>query len=189
MIGIVDLGGVVADLLTPWIKHLNSVGAKLTIEDVTDFRVDACVPPEFRDRAREYLSTPGLFRRLRPMPGAIEGVRSLYDAGHRILLAQAPLPTEESAGDILHWVHDYLPFIPRHDVYVCYAKERIEADFLIEDSPSHMTQFRRQRPKAKIIAFAWPYNHLSPGVYDLRAESWKDSEAAWEATLKFLSAE
>ena len=187
MTGLVDLDGIVANLLTPWVGWLNqTLQLGLEVRDILDYNVAANLPKEVRDRAHEFINLPGVFRSLAPLPGALRGLERLRANGHKLLIASAYGSTPESAADKLYWIRHHMPWVPRHDVYLCYAKERIKADFLIDDSPSNMTQYRRLWPEAKVLTIAYPYNHVPEGVCNLRAESYEDTEMAWETIVRFL---
>jgi 5'(3')-deoxyribonucleotidase len=187
MVGLIDLDGIVANLLTPWVGWLNQhLDAGIEVKDILDYNVAANLDHKVRDRAFEFLNLPGVFRSLAPLPGALDGLLQLRADGHRLLIASAYAREPETATDKLLWVQQHLPWIPRQDVYLCHAKERIKADFIIDDSPSNMTQYRRHWPEAKILTIAYPYNHTPTGICDLRAESWEDTETAWSALTHFL---
>lgn len=85
----------------------------------------------------EIKQLPGAYLEMRPMPGAIEAVRSLIGMGYEVWIATKP-PTgvPHAYADKAAWVMQYLPELKRriiltHDKGLLGTAE----DFLIDDRP------------------------------------------------------
>jgi 5'(3')-deoxyribonucleotidase len=89
---------------------------------------------------------PGTFLRLEPMPGAIEGVRSLIGIGFECWVATKP-PTgaAQAYADKVTWILRYLPELKRR-IVITHDKGMLgdEGDTLIDDRPhkANCEQFR-----------------------------------------------
>src|ERR1044071_3029607 len=80
---------------------------------------------------------PGIFSLLRPIPGAIEGVRSLIGMGYDVWVATKP-PTgvAHAYADKARWVLDNLPELSRK-IIITHDKGMLgdEGDYLVDDRP------------------------------------------------------
>lgn len=91
-------------------------------------------------------NTPGAYASLKPIPGAIEAVRSLIGMGFELWIASKPatgLPGTYS--DKVRWILEYLPELKRR-IILTHDKGLLgsERDFLIDDRPhkANCEQFR-----------------------------------------------
>lgn len=124
----VDLDGVLADF-----------GAVLTQLNLTG------------ERAK---NLPGLYANLKPIPGALEAVRSLIGMGYAVFIATKP-PTgvPHAYADKAQWVLTHLPELKRR-IIITSDKGLLgdEHDFLVDDRPhkANCVDF-----KGLLFAFGW----------------------------------
>jgi 5'(3')-deoxyribonucleotidase len=116
----VDMDGVLADF-EGLLRELNTTG----------------------DRLKE---RPGAYASLKPIPGAIEAVRSLIGMGFEVWIASKPatgLP--DTYSDKVRWILQYLPELKRR-IILTHDKGLLgcERDYLIDDRPhkANCTAFR-----------------------------------------------
>lgn len=110
-----------------------------------------------------YLSRPGFFRDLAPLPGAVDGVRQLLDEGFDVVIVTA---AKNGQRDKLLWVEEHLPFLDTRNMVFAHRKELVRGDVLFDDAPHNLAAFE---PYGLAIAMAYPYNQSFKGH---RVNSW-----------------
>ncbi len=181
-----DLDGIVADLFTPWLEMYNEEwDDDLELAEITDWDMHQFVKEAAREHIYKYFDLPDFFANLKPLPGAVEALRTIHAMGHELMIATA-VEGPGGAKDKIGWVHRVLPFIDRHNIYTGHKKSRIEADVLIDDSPRNIKHYRTRWASAHILTIAYPYNEQSSEYLNLRAESYKDTAAAWMQIVDYL---
>jgi len=185
-----DVDSIIADLLAPWLAAYNDKhGRSVRVADVTKWKIHECVPDG--ERIYELLHTEGLYRTLLPLPGALEGLRLLHDAGHHVVLLTACAnKNENAAGDKLAWIRKHLPWLSYRDVIIGFHKHLVRGDVLIDDSPENIREYRAAWPSASILTIDYAYNRGPEidALIDCRAESYQDTAKAWAQIVEHVSA-
>jgi 5'(3')-deoxyribonucleotidase len=78
---------------------------------------------------------PSAYRHMNPLPGALDGVRSLIGMGHDVWIATKP-PTgiPHAYADKVAWILEYLPELKRK-IVLTHDKSLLRGDVLIDDRP------------------------------------------------------
>lgn len=179
---ILDMDSILADLMTDWLGIYN----KLHDDDLTLDRImswDTHLYAKAGKAVYEVLKTPGLYKNLKPLPGAVEATRTLAER-HDVLVVTAavePVNFSEKA----EWFNEYLPFLSKHQFMIGHKKYRIEADALVDDGPHNAEAYRVAHPGAKILTIGYNYNIGNP-AYDVVAGDWRDTASAWKKILEEL---
>lgn len=159
---IVDMDGVLCDLIGKWFTTYNEeYQDSLTAEQMTVWG-----PHHYAragKRIYKYLSQPGFFRDLAPLPGAVSGMRWLVESGLDVVIVTA---ARRGHRDKLGWISEHLPFLPRDNVIFAHRKELVRADIMFDDAPHNLENFARY---GQPIAMAHPYN---ANVTCPRVDSW-----------------
>lgn len=117
-----------------------------------------------------FVHSPG-YRRMPPLPGAVDGLGRLRESGYRIRIVTGRLWNSQVVGPALSgtaaWLADH--DIPVDDVAFVSDKTAIQADVYIEDAP-HFISDLQSADRAVIIMDA-PYNRHLPGP---RATAWHE---------------
>lgn len=152
----VDVDGVVADLNSEWLRLINAEhGCNVGYEDLLSWEMDQYLPPAAAADYVKWLHMPGLYNRVKPFPGAVEGVQGLRDAGYRVAFVTSS--TSTGAGEKMEWLktHGFLPkeeYIPR-DYVSAHDKSLVApGSFLIDDGPHNLVD----EPNG--IVFDQPWN-------------------------------
>lgn len=166
---LIDLDGVTVDLLTPWFELYNEAyDDDLKVEDVTKYAVEFFAKDT--KGIYEVLKTPGLFRNLKPLPGAIETLKQLYEDGFDIhIVTAAPTTSPIALTEKFEWVEENLPFLPLRNVKLVHDKWHVVGDIIFDDSPTQLYQFSYFQGIS--VAMAAPYN---PERGDFRVETWEE---------------
>lgn len=162
---LVDMDGVLCDLIGKWFYTYNQeYRDNISLEHMTEWG-----PHRYAKRGKKiykYLSLPGFFRDLAPLPGAVEGMRQLVEAGFDVVIVTS---ARRGHKDKLDWVEEHLPFLPRDQVIFAHRKELIRGDIMFDDAPHHLRNFARYGGEA--VAMAYPYNQDVPCT---RVHSWAE---------------
>ncbi|GAA5089301.1 5' nucleotidase, NT5C type [Nocardia iowensis] len=98
------------------------------------------------------------YRTMAPLPGAVEGLRTLHESGFRIRVVTGRLWTSQIVGSVLAATGAWLDThgIPAEDVVFVSDKTAVEADVYLEDAP-HFIRDLRALNRA-VLVFDQPYN-------------------------------
>jgi 5'(3')-deoxyribonucleotidase len=88
--------------------------------------------------ATEFKKLPGIYRDLKPIPGAIDGLKWLLDNGYfPMMLTKIPSENPLAATEKIQWLYEHAPFMEDHIIISpdkgCVGTHR---DFLIDDFPA-----------------------------------------------------
>lgn len=117
-----------------------------------------------------FVDRPG-YRDMRPISGAITGLRDLHQKGYLIRIVTGRLWTPAIVHRVLADTGAWLEMhgVPADEVAFVTEKEAIDADIYVEDGPHFVTNL--QASGKNVIIFSQPYNEECRG---LRAHSWGD---------------
>ena len=184
MLILCDMDGVLVDLMAGWLHAYNrDYNDTLGKDKILSWELHHYVKPECGQKIYNYLSQPNFFFGLAPLPGALEGLTKLKEAGHDIVICTAP-GGAESATDKIYWLQKYLPWINIKDVIIAHRKDLVKADILIDDSPINLVSYRDAFPRAVTITFDYPYNQKT--VVDFRAHNTPSGEMGWESVVGYV---
>lgn len=162
----VDMDGVIADILTPWVDVLRKKeGETLSVHDITDWDIGRFC--RCGEKALDYLNYD-LFRRLPVIPGAKEVLKRLQEY-YDIYIVTSATQKSEIITAKYEWLDEHFPFIePDYRMFVG-KKDPIYTDYLIDDGIHNLEVF-----KGIGILFDQPYNRFENRF--IRARNWKEIE-------------
>ncbi len=179
---LVDMDGIVTDLLGKWLNRYNAMyGDTLDVENILSFDLHSYVHDVCGEDIYRIIEEPGFFDDLDPLPGAIAGVNNLREK-HEVRFATA-CAGPDSARAKLEWIERHFGLDRRH-VFVCHDKDWIEADAIIDDKPDTLVRFAELGRRTATIAY--PYNRSIAPQVDVYAESYEDPAAAWAQIVEEL---
>jgi len=76
---------------------------------------------------------PGIFSKMDPMPGALDGVKILSEYFNIYILSTAPWENPSAWSDKLNWIKKYIPKIGYKKLILSHNKHLNKGDFLIDD--------------------------------------------------------
>ena len=102
------------------------------------------------------LCPPGFFEELEPFPGAIQAVKDLYSAGHKIIFLTKPLEWKYSAPEKIAWLKYFFSDIEYRVIMVSdmTCKHLVGVDVLVDDDPRALIKL----PPYHGICISQPWN-------------------------------
>jgi len=127
----IDMDGVLADIephLLEW--YHRETGTLLTKEDLEGKQEHEAFPDN--EIFRKLLYTPGFFRSLPVMEGAVQAVKDLME-DFEVYIVSAAMEFPLSLYEKHQWLQEHFPFISWKNIIFCGDKSIIDVDFLIDD--------------------------------------------------------
>ena len=169
---LVDMDDVLERLVAGWVEFLNERhGTNVTPEEVTDWNIALAFPELTYEQvfAPEY--DDALWDRVRPMPGADEGLRTLLEEGHEIYIVTATR-YQTLRTKMEKVLFRYFPYLTWDQVIVTTHKDLICGDVLIDDGPHNL-----QSGGYRKILFDAPHNRSfdESTVGAVRVHNWQEA--------------
>lgn len=159
------MDGVMADVEAQFLNwYERDYGVRIPREELKG----ECEADGFPDKqaVRRFATTPGFFRSIPVMPGAIEAVRELMEH-FDVFVVSAAMEFPLSLAEKHAWLQEHFPFISWRNIIFCGDKSIIDTDYMIDDHCKNLDFC-----KGKAIMFHAFYNtryHHHP-----RVKNWKE---------------
>jgi 5'-nucleotidase len=166
---LVDVDCVIADLMDEWLGMYNAeYNDTLTAGQITSWGMEEFVKGECGTKIYDYLWLPNLYDYVKPIDGAITGVRWLRRHGFDVRFVTSGLHAGKAKwlgnqGLLLGEFPLYSP-----DLIVAHDKSIIKADIMIDDNVKNCESF-----SGFAIVFGQPWNSHAASQH-LRADDWAD---------------
>lgn len=173
---LVDQDGVLAD----WQEQYNRLLALqhpnipvIPTEEISVFKAQSLYAPEHQSAISSMMNTPGFYRDLAPIEGAVNALNEMLDMGFNVFLCTAPFISHETcASEKMQWVKEHLGNKWLNRIVITSDKTLVRGDLLIDDKPDITGSMT---PIWKHIVFDAPYNrHM-----ETRIDKWAD----WQNTV------
>lgn len=170
---LVDMDGVIADFdgrfIEVW-KTKHPERPQLDQNNRTNFRIEHEFPEQLRKEVRKVFTSPGFYRSLPAIPGAVDSMNEMSDSGFDVWICTSPLADYENCVlEKYKWVEDHLGRSWTEKIIITRNKYLIVGDWLIDDYPYESPE---QQSSWKQILFDAPYNMEVENL--LRMDSWKN---------------
>jgi 5'(3')-deoxyribonucleotidase len=170
MVILCDVDGVVADLHAEWLQRYNERwGDNLKTEDVKGWGFHDYVKPECGKKVYDILHEEGLYLDVPDVVGAVEGVKALRKAGHRVVFVSSCV--DGSVDQKVDWLrrHGLLDskYVAGPDFVAANDKALLKGDVLIDDAAHNL-----EGTEAYPILFDAHHNQEANGY--IRVESWDE---------------
>jgi|GEM_PF-142182 len=135
---LVDMDDTIENLTTAWIEYANRrFERSVKAEDVTTWDPSESYPGVNHEQLYGLLLEKELYESVRPLPGAVEGLKKLIADGHEVYLLT------NTSYRVAKWkmeaiLERYFPFIDWLHVVFAAKKQMIRADVLIDDAPHNL---------------------------------------------------
>lgn len=131
-----DMDGILAD----WQKKFDDLISEHipeveVIAPITNYYAQDLYPESHQKRIRELMMTPGFYRELAPIAGAIEAVNRMAEK-YTVFFCSAPLNGHETcASEKVQWVREHFGFDWESKIVLANDKTLVQGDILIDDKP------------------------------------------------------
>ncbi len=167
----IDMDGVLADIETHWLNlYEKDYGVKLGPEIFLNVTEADAFPD--KTAVLKYVFTPGFFRTIPVMQGAIEAVKKLAE-DYEIYIVSAAMEFPLSLFEKREWLSEHFPFIDWKNIIFCGDKSIIDTDYLIDDHPKNL-DFCKGMPIMFTAGHNARFNH------HVRVNNWQDVLALME---------
>lgn len=184
---LVDQDSVLADFegefLRRW-RQRHPDYPHVPLEQRRSFYIADDYPEEFRGLVRAIHNSPGFIASLPPIPGALEALQEMKQAGHIVKICTSPLVRNVHSMKEKHvWVQRHLSLPWVRDLIITSDKTFVAGDYLIDDKPEITGLIV---PTWEHIVFDTPYNR---GITDgrRRISEWSQWQQILEKPIEATS--
>ena len=161
----------IENLCEVWTRFLNErYGTNVHKDDIKDWDMSKAFPTLSHKEVYKPLLEEEMWKRVKPLPGAIKYVKKLIDDGHKVVVITASHPDTVSM-KLNNVLFKYFPFFTYNDVIITTQKHMVSGDVLIDDAPHNLND-----GKYYGILMAAPHNlTYDAGAHGIaRADNWKE---------------
>lgn len=173
---LLDVDGVLADFLTPFLHHINHYwGTSHTLDDMTkwDMYDSFDVPQEIRRLVDSKINEAGFAQTLKLLPGAKDGVAELQRIAD-VYIVTSPWSSPTWHHDRRLWLKEHFG-IGGNYLITTKAKHVVAGDVLIDDKTSTLEHWQKCHPRGLPIRWPGPNNRWDPSYDGITAESWGEA--------------
>lgn len=163
----VDMDEVLADTLGEHIARYNRDHSEsITKADLNGKWLSEIVSSDRQERVEDYLRSEDFFEHLPVMEDSQRVLHALVKH-YEVYIATAAMEFPNSFGSKYRWLRRHFPWLHPLQFVFCGDKGILNADYLIDDQPSHFRRFAGQG-----ILFTAPHN-LHVSEYQ-RVDNWRE---------------
>ena len=165
---LLDCDGVLADFLTPAMRHLNFFsGHHYEPEDLHDWDVFSVYPRTCEERFYAACGVPGFCGGLDVIEGSRDFVEGLCYLGE-VYVVTSPMPNHPTwAFEREQWLRDHFG-LPANRVIHTSAKHVCLGDVLIDDRPENVRRWQEAHPTGVGLLWDAPYNRRDTRLQRVR---------------------
>jgi len=174
---LIDMDGVLADFEGRVVEGLAQRGYEpLEPSRRVSFKMGDDYPERVRSTIYEICRSPGFFRSLKPIEGAVESVHEIEAAGYHVAICTSPLTSSPTGMQEKHeWASEHLGDEYRSRIVITKDKTLVHGRWLIDDRPEVEGM---HQPSWEHILFDQPYNRTD--ATRRRLDSW----SKWRSVLR-----
>lgn len=195
---LVDVDGVVVDLVAPILDKLNEkFGTNIEHEDIRtwDFfshkSTYELLSPEQKKYVQELMCEPGMASNVELIPGVKEALETLVKHGCEIVFLTAPWKDSKSwIDDRTKHLNETLGHISKEIIF-SWNKEEVDGDLLIDDNPAFLRLWLHKNNKPwkkghQVLLFKQPWNEDTNIDGFSYMDGWKDAILGNTVALRIL---
>ena len=172
----IDMDGVLANVEPQLVKVYNTIyDTSITVADIQGKTHAEAFPLDTKER--RVIHTPGFFRHLEVMPGAIEVVRKLMKHFEVYVVSSAmefPLSLDEK----YDWLQAHFPFIDWRHIVFCGDKRIINTYYMIDDHCKNLDFFKGR-------TLLYHAHHNTEVTHHHRVKNWSEILHWFEKEMTF----
>jgi 5'-nucleotidase len=142
----IDSDGCVTNIIENWVNVYNKkYGDNLPVSAFAggpEVDLETIVKPECGSKIYDFLSEPGFFEQLTPLPGAVEAMKRLCNnpALDCYVLTNYSGDAEPAKGKVLYF-KKHFPFLDPDRIILCKPKHLVFGHILIDDSVKNLYEW------------------------------------------------
>lgn len=138
----VDVDDVTLDLLSEWLRLYNlDYESNLKPEDILAWDVSKFVSKDCGNKIYDYLNLVTLYNNVNAFPGALDGVNTIRQMGHRVVFATASIPNRHMSFRKLTRLNDLGFNVDFKDYIELPDKSLLRGEFLLDDNYNNVVNF------------------------------------------------
>jgi len=150
----IDMDEVLADTIDKFIEvYRKDHQTEILLEEMNGKEFHQLLPAHLDQSWRSYIDTPGFFRDLKVMPGALEVMPELHKK-YDVYIVSAAMEFRNSLVDKLDWLGEHFPYISWKNIIFC-GNKIVDVQIMIDDRIRNFANF-----KGRSLLFSSPHNHL-----------------------------
>lgn len=171
---LLDCDGILSDFITAALKIVRlKTGKQFKHDDITQWDIFKSIGmPEMWKTLHEVANRKGWCAKLKPYPGAQEGVQRLKDMGE-IYIVTSPLSTSYWCLERTQWCEKHFG-LGKPNVIHTEAKHMVRGNVLVDDKPENVQAWKAVNPDGLAILWDANYNrephHEAGGI--VRVHGW-----------------
>ncbi len=167
----IDMDNVIADVESNYIVwYEREYGVRIDKQQMLGKPEMEAFPD--KTAVRRFLFSPGFFRSVPVVPGAIEAVQQLM-RHYMVYIVSAAMEFPQSLPEKYEWLQEHFPFISWRHIIFCGDKSIIATDYMIDDHIKNLDYF-----KGKGLLFSALHN---TGInHHIRLNNWQEVLAWFE---------
>jgi 5'(3')-deoxyribonucleotidase len=132
MVICIDVDDVICNLQETVVELFNKrYGANYKLSDFTEYDIMNVLPTQDAIVFRDIYGEPGLYDKVKPMPGAQKALEKLVHCGHQVYLVTAAIP--KTYGEKVAFIQRFFPCIDEAHIICMKNKWLLNCDVMIED--------------------------------------------------------
>lgn len=165
-----DVDQVLNNLTEATLEVFNErYGTSYTLKDMTAFNLENYLEPEEAANMRAIFNSPEIWNRVKPLPGAQNGLKKLMSR-HDVYLVTNNCP--DTYGQKVAWIKRYFPFVETNKIVCMADKWMMKCHLMIEDCYETLIA----KPYYDRLLLDYPWNQSTKDfVYDIhRCSDWTE---------------
>lgn len=135
---LVDMDDTIENLCETWVAFLNEThGTTVHTDDIRDWDMTKAFPTIEKSQVYDPLFNENMWKRVTPLPGAVEYLKRLIDDGHKVVIVTAS-HQNTVAMKLNNVLFRYFPYLATKDVIVTSQKQLVCGDVMIDDAPHNL---------------------------------------------------
>lgn len=168
---LVDMDDTIENLCEAWVDFLNKIhGTTVHKDDIADWDMTLAFPTIPKNQIYEVLGNEELWKRIKPLPGAVEYLQRLTNDGHKVVVVTSA-SADSAKLKLENVLFKYFPFVSMKDVIIASQKQLIRGDVMVDDAPHNL-----EGGSCFGILFSAPHNRKYEAEANgfVRADNWKE---------------
>lgn len=174
----IDIDNTLCTTTEAVLEYINErTPLNLTVDDIKEYWMENSLPPEYRWIIPESFENRRMWKKVKMIQGAAQGIRELYNRGHEIYFATSTSP--ENFKKKIKFLKKNLPFlspeyIENHSISIK-EKQLLSVDIMVDDYLNNLNGERIYYS----ICLDYPWNQTDENIpYFQRVKNWEEVVAA-----------